>query len=443
MGEAAAVPRLLGHLASSTSARSGRSSATASRSGRCCRSTSSPAATPPRRPRCTPPRSRSSARCSARSPGPFGGELADRIGGGKVTLVHLRRDGRSPRGPGRGGHRRRRTAGAAAALMIGYVLGFIVLFVLSGIGNGSMYKMIPVDLRGEGRSGQDDLDGGGRAAWSRSMSGALIGFAGAIGALGGVCINLALRAVLHRLGQVRDQRLLGLPRLLRGVRGVTWLVFLRHPSAEAVQRPPEDARRRRRLIEPRTRDGSSSTGSESLVVVGHGMVGHRFVEALRARDDAAASGRSIVLCEERRAGLRPGGALVLRRLLGSRRNSPSPATTTRATTWSTCVLGEPRTDDRPRRPHGHHRPRRRARVRRAGAGHRLVPVRAAGARPRPDRLLRLPHPRRPRRASGRAPRPPARRDGRRRRRRPARAGGRQRAAAAGHDHRTSSSSRRG
>ena len=27
--------------------------------------------------------------------------------------------------------------------MTGYVVGFIVLFVLSGIGNGSTYKMIP------------------------------------------------------------------------------------------------------------------------------------------------------------------------------------------------------------------------------------------------------------------------------------------------------------
>jgi NNP family nitrate/nitrite transporter-like MFS transporter len=32
-----------------------------------------------------------------------------------------------------------------------------------------------------------------RVAWSRAMSGALIGFAGAIGALGGVGINMALR----------------------------------------------------------------------------------------------------------------------------------------------------------------------------------------------------------------------------------------------------------
>ena len=40
----------------------------------------------------------------------------------------------------------------------------------------------------------DGLDRAEQAAWSRSMSGALIGFAGAIGALGGVGINLVLRA---------------------------------------------------------------------------------------------------------------------------------------------------------------------------------------------------------------------------------------------------------
>jgi NNP family nitrate/nitrite transporter-like MFS transporter len=32
---------------------------------------------------------------------------------------------------------------APAATMIGYVIGFIVLFILSSIGNGSAYKMIP------------------------------------------------------------------------------------------------------------------------------------------------------------------------------------------------------------------------------------------------------------------------------------------------------------
>ena len=46
---------------------------------------------------------------------------------------------------------------------------------------------------------------------------------------------------------------------------------------------------------------------------------------------------------------------------------------------------------RPGRQHRHHRRRRRPRLRRAGAGHRLLPVRPAGARQGLGRLLRLPH----------------------------------------------------
>jgi NNP family nitrate/nitrite transporter-like MFS transporter len=42
--------------------------------------------------------------------------------------------------------------------------------------------------------GRDDWSRDEKAAWSRSMSGALIGFAGAVGALGGVFINVVLRA---------------------------------------------------------------------------------------------------------------------------------------------------------------------------------------------------------------------------------------------------------
>ena len=42
------------------------------------------------------------------------------------------------------------------------------------------------------------------------------------------------------------------------------------------------------------------SASGTVVVVGHGMVGHRFVEALRARDTPG-SWRVVVLGEERRA----------------------------------------------------------------------------------------------------------------------------------------------
>jgi NNP family nitrate/nitrite transporter-like MFS transporter len=125
---------------------------------------------------------------------PFGGKLADRIGGGKVTLYVfismifaagiLVSTGVIDDG----------MAGAATGgQMIAYVVGFILLFILSGTGNGSTYKMIPsiFEAKAQGKEGWTREE---KAAWSRSMSGALIGFAGAVGALGGVFINIVLRA---------------------------------------------------------------------------------------------------------------------------------------------------------------------------------------------------------------------------------------------------------
>jgi NNP family nitrate/nitrite transporter-like MFS transporter len=64
-----------------------------------------------------------------------------------------------------------------------YLIGFIALFMLSGIGNGSTYKMIPAIFRARYA---DDHD-------ARRLSGAVIGLAGAIGAFGGVLVNLAFR----------------------------------------------------------------------------------------------------------------------------------------------------------------------------------------------------------------------------------------------------------
>ena len=76
--------------------------------------------------------------------------------------------------------------------MVVYVIGFVVLFVLSGIGNGAVYKMIPSIFDAVSRSLEADEET--RANYSRSMSGAVIGITGAIGGLGGVAINLALRS---------------------------------------------------------------------------------------------------------------------------------------------------------------------------------------------------------------------------------------------------------
>jgi MFS transporter, NNP family, nitrate/nitrite transporter len=126
----------------------------------------------------------------------YGGRLADRIGGGRVTLgvfcLMILAAGILVSASTFGDHRDHRAAGPVpAAAMIGYVAGFIALFILSGIGNGSVYKMIPTIFEARSRSLQ--VSETERRQWSRSMAGALIGLTGAIGALGGVGVNLALR----------------------------------------------------------------------------------------------------------------------------------------------------------------------------------------------------------------------------------------------------------
>ncbi len=122
-----------------------------------------------------------------------GGRLADRRGGGTITFLTFvgmavaglvvtaaaRLDDITP--------------GAATPLQLtGIIGGFIALFVLSGIGNGSVYTMIPAIFERKSHAvAGPDVE---RVSWSRSMAGALIGIAGAIGALGGVLINLGLRS---------------------------------------------------------------------------------------------------------------------------------------------------------------------------------------------------------------------------------------------------------
>ncbi|GAT00009.1 nitrate/nitrite transporter [Mycolicibacterium fortuitum] len=168
----------------------------------------------------------------------YGGKLADRIGGGRVTLavfggmilaagllvaISMTDD---------------HTAGAANGLMmVGYVIGFIALFLLSGLGNGSVYKMIPSIF--EARSHSLQIGEQERQRWSLSMSGALIGFAGAIGALGGVGINLALRQSYLSSGSATTAFWIFLAFYLVAS-ACTWFRYVRRPVAAGVTTVTED-----------------------------------------------------------------------------------------------------------------------------------------------------------------------------------------------------------
>ncbi len=158
---------------------------------------------------------------------PYGGKMADRIGGSKVTIA---------------------TFGAmmAATLIVitastmadsnkgvatGYtmtllVAGFIALFILSGFGNGAVTKIIPSVF--EAKSKSLPVSRVEQAAWSQNTSGALIGFVGAIGALGGVGINMVLRSSYAGTASATTAFWVFLAFYVVCA-AVTWTVFLRRP----------------------------------------------------------------------------------------------------------------------------------------------------------------------------------------------------------------------
>ena len=149
---------------------------------------------------------------------PIGGRLADKLGGAKVTLATFAL----------------MAAGAAvvlaashAASLAAFVTGFVLLFVFSGVGNGSVYKMIPALFADEAE------------AAARRLSGALIGLAGAVGAFGGVLVNMAFRQsfLSTKNGDAAYLTFLVFYALCAGL---TWAVFMRRSVARTVAVPVAD-----------------------------------------------------------------------------------------------------------------------------------------------------------------------------------------------------------
>jgi MFS transporter, NNP family, nitrate/nitrite transporter len=122
----------------------------------------------------------------------YGGRLADRVGGGRVTLmVFAAMVLAAGMLIGVGTVEDPHAGPVSGSAMTGYVACFIALFILAGLGNGSVYKMIPTVFETCSRSLHASETE--RHHWARLISGVVIGFVAGFGTLGGVGINLALR----------------------------------------------------------------------------------------------------------------------------------------------------------------------------------------------------------------------------------------------------------
>ena len=106
---------------------------------------------------------------------PFGGKLSDLVGGAWVSVCAFVVMG----------------LGILSAIVslnaksfTGFLISFLVLFVASGAGNGSTYRMIPAVFRQTTR----DLDGRPEPIRARREAAACIGIASAVGAYGGFLV---------------------------------------------------------------------------------------------------------------------------------------------------------------------------------------------------------------------------------------------------------------
>lgn len=159
---------------------------------------------------------------------PFGGWLSDRTGGAKLTLgVFIG------------------MAAGIAMIMISlsldsfvlYLLSFIFLFVLAGIGNGSTYRMIPTifSAQAKKRAAETGQDAAEALASAKRQAAAAIGVIGAIGAFGGFLVQQALRLSNVHLGSMAPA-FWTYAVLFLAMAGTTWWFYLR--TSFAVQKVP-------------------------------------------------------------------------------------------------------------------------------------------------------------------------------------------------------------
>ncbi|MFI6660134.1 nitrate/nitrite transporter [Streptomyces sp. NPDC050523] len=161
---------------------------------------------------------------------PVGGWLADKYGGAKITLFNYV------------------AMAAATAVLVAasmqkslplFVVAFVVLFSLTGIGNGSTFKMIPGIFQAKALA--KGLQGEEAAKYGRRLSGASMGLIGAVGALGGVGINLAFRQSFLSYGSGTGAFVAFLAYYALCF-AVTWAVYLRRVAASSTATAAAEAK---------------------------------------------------------------------------------------------------------------------------------------------------------------------------------------------------------
>jgi NNP family nitrate/nitrite transporter-like MFS transporter len=125
---------------------------------------------------------------------PVGGRLADRVGGTRVTLWNFVV-----------------MAGAAMAVVLAvrvhsatvFLAAFLALFVSTGIGNGSTFRMIPAIFRAEALGRRPPTETLEHALLrGRRDAAAAVGITSAIGALGGYLVPRAFGAAIGATGSI-------------------------------------------------------------------------------------------------------------------------------------------------------------------------------------------------------------------------------------------------
>lgn len=159
---------------------------------------------------------------------PFGGRLADKLGGTRVTFWNF-------------------AAMAVATVAVihfvdahdfaGFLGTFLVLFVTTGIGNGSTFRMIPVIFRNEKLRTAGRHPGGREEAIkaARIESATVLGFVSAVGACGGYLIPRAFGASIKATGSTHAALVVFLAFYATCI-GITWAFYMRRKASatEAV-----------------------------------------------------------------------------------------------------------------------------------------------------------------------------------------------------------------